>query len=318
MKKRFLIVGDNHMDSKTPQSRLDNYMESCLMELRETLQIAKAVKADYYILLGDVFNRIEVGGECRNRALEILSSDNGTPWPFEKYVVIGNHDIAHNPSYIGKSALKTLISANVIKEGLTDEDLSISFYHFTPKLDEQLLEGVLKDDPSKMIFLHASITDKPSRFEHILFKDLQLNEKTKVVVSGHIHAPMEATREDGVKFFNPGCLGRTEVSEQHAPQVLLIQYDYDNNHIEHKHFMLKNSLKADVVFDIDKSKQKKQDSKNTEAFISAVTNISISDTTSGDMEQDFRAFAENRNVNDSVIKTVIETINIIKTGGTLQ
>ena len=306
------------MDSKTPQSRLDNYMESCLMELRETLQIAKAVKADYYILLGDVFNRIEVGGECRNRALEILSSDNGTPWPFEKYVVIGNHDIAHNPSYIGKSALKTLISANVIKEGLTDEDLSISFYHFTPKLDEQLLEGVLKDDPSKMIFLHASITDKPSRFEHILFKDLQLNEKTKVVVSGHIHAPMEATREDGVKFFNPGCLGRTEVSEQHAPQVLLIQYDYDNNHIEHKHFMLKNSLKADVVFDIDKSKQKKQDNKNTEAFISAVTNISISDTTSGDMEQDFRAFAENRNVNDSVIKTVIETINIIKTGGTLQ
>jgi len=306
------------MDSKTPQSRLDNYMESCLMELSETLQIAKAVKADYYILLGDVFNRIEVGGECRNRALEILSSDNGTPWPFEKCVVIGNHDIAHNPSYIGKSALQTLISANVIKEGLTDEDLSISFYHFTPKLDEQLLEGVLKDDPSKMIFLHASITDKPSRFEHILFKDLQLNEKTKVVVSGHIHAPMEATREDGVKFFNPGCLGRTEVSEQHAPQVLLIQYDYDNNHIEHKHFMLKNSLKADVVFDIDKSKQKKQDNKNTEAFISAVTNISISDTTSGDMEQDFRAFAENRNVNDSVIKTVIETINIIKTGGTLQ
>jgi len=318
MKKRFLIVGDNHMDSKTPQSRLDNYMESCLMELSETLQIAKAVKADYYILLGDVFNRIEVGGECRNRALEILSSDNGTPWPFEKCVVIGNHDIAHNPSYIGKSALQTLISANVIKEGLTDEDLSISFYHFTPKLDEQLLEGVLKDDPSKMIFLHASITDKPSRFEHILFKDLQLNEKTKVVVSGHIHAPMEATREDGVKFFNPGCLGRTEVSEQHAPQVLLIQYDYDNNHIEHKHFMLKNSLKADVVFDIDKSKQKKQDNKNTEAFISAVTNISISDTTSGDMEQDFRAFAENRNVKDSVIKTVIETINIIKTGGTLQ
>lgn len=317
MKKRFLIVGDNHMDSKTPQSRLDNYMESSLMELSETLQIAKAAKADYYILLGDVFNRIEVGGECRNRALDILSSDDGKPWPFEKYVVIGNHDIAHNPSYIGKSALQTLISANVIKEGFANEDLSLSFYHFTPKLDEQLLDGILKDDPSKIIFLHASIMDKPSRFDHVLFKDLQVHKNTKLIISGHIHAPMEAAREDGVKFFNPGCLGRTEVSEQHAPQVLLIQYDYDSNDIAHKYFTLKNSLKADVIFDIDKSKQKKQDNKNTEAFISAVTNISISDTTSGDMEQDFRSFAENRNVNDSVIKTVIETINIIKTGGTL-
>ena len=317
MKKRFLIVGDNHMDSKTPQSRLDNYMESSLMELTETLQIAKAAKVDYYILLGDVFNRIEVGGECRNRALDILSSDDGEPWPFEKYVVIGNHDIAHNPSYIGKSALQTLISANVLNEGAHNEDLSVSFYHFTPSLDEQLLAGVLKDDSSKIIFLHASIMDKPSRFEHVLFKDLQLHKETKLVVSGHIHAPMEATREDGVRFFNPGCLGRTEISEQHAPQVLLMQYDYENNHIAHKYFKLKNSLKADVIFDVDKSKQKKQDNINTEAFISAVTNISIADTTSGDIEQDFRTFAENRNVNDSVVKTVIDTINIIKTGGTL-
>ena len=58
MIKRFLIIGDNHLDSKTPLSRLDNYMETCLQELLETLQIAKANKVDYYILLGDIFNRI--------------------------------------------------------------------------------------------------------------------------------------------------------------------------------------------------------------------------------------------------------------------
>ena len=84
MKKRFLIIGDNHLDSKTPQSRLDNYMLAGLSELEETLKIARAAQVDYYILLGDVFHRIDVGGECRNRALEILSKDeSGKSWGFE-------------------------------------------------------------------------------------------------------------------------------------------------------------------------------------------------------------------------------------------
>ena len=77
--KRFLVVGDNHLDSKSPSSRLDNYMEAGLMELKETLKIAKATNCDYYILLGDLFHRIDVGGECRNRAIEILASDEGEP-----------------------------------------------------------------------------------------------------------------------------------------------------------------------------------------------------------------------------------------------
>ena len=317
MKIKFLIAGDKHLDSRSPQSRLDNYMESGLMELLETLQIAEAVKADEYISLGDVFDRIEVGGECRNRALEILSSNGGKPWPFKKTVVIGNHDIAHNPSYIGKSALQTLISANAINVGERNEELSTSFYHFTPQLDDQLRSGVLKHDPSKIIFLHVSIVDKPSRFEHVLFKDLQLNEKTKIIISGHVHAPMESVREDGVRFFNPGCIGRTSVDERHAPKVLLLQYDYSNDTFAYKYLTLKNSLKSDVIFDIDKSDKNKQQSKNTEAFISAITNISISDVTSGNIEKDFRAFAEEGKVNENIIKTAIDAIKIIKTGGTL-
>ena len=218
MKKRFLIVGDNHLDSKSPKNRVDNYLETSLMELRETLLIAKACKADYYILLGDVFDRIEVGGICRNRVLETLISNDGEPWPFKKYVVMGNHDLNSNPYYLEKSALETLIKAKAVECLSEPVDGLFSFYHYTTKLDSQLNEGILQSDPSKIIFLHASITDKPSRFEHVLFDNLEVHKNTKVVCSGHIHSPMESENENGVKFFNPGCLGRTDISEQHHPR----------------------------------------------------------------------------------------------------
>jgi len=317
MKKRFLIVGDNHLDSFI-RVRLDNYMESSLMELHESLRIAKAAKADYYILLGDVFNRITVGGECRNRAIDILSGDNGEPWPFEKYVVVGNHDIAYNPLYIGKSDLQTLISAEVVKCVDRLEELPVSFHHFTGDLDKQLKEGtVLPHMPDKIMFLHTSITDKPSLFDHILFKDLNLHPSTKIVCSGHIHAPMEATHKSGAKFFNPGSLGRTKEDESHDPQVLLLQYDFETDEYQHKYLRLKSSLSHDIIFDVDRNRQRRIEDKNTELFISTITDISLADTISGDAETDFKTFAKKRNANENVIKVVVDTIDIIKTGGTI-
>ena len=314
MKKKFLIVGDNHLDSKSPKSRVDNYLETSLMELRETLQIAKAAKVDYYILLGDVFDRIEVGGVCRNKALETLLSDDGEPWPFEKYVVMGNHDLNHNPYYLEKSALDTLIKSRAVKCYSEQVDNLFSFYHFTPQLDAQLREGVLQDDPSKIIFLHASITDKPSRFEHVLFDELLLNKNTKLVCSGHIHSPMESTNANGVRFFNPGCVGRTKIDEKHNPQVLWIQYDTETDEISHKYFKLKNSMAYDIIFDIEGALGRKFDNKNAEMFINSVTSASFAENMSHDIEKDFIMFAENRKISKDVIDMVIKTINEFKTG----
>lgn len=315
MKKRFLVVGDNHLDSKNPKSRVDNYLETSLAELKETLQIAKAAKVDYYILLGDVFDRIEVGGICRNKVLEILlNDDDGNPWPFEKYVVMGNHDLNHNPYYLEKSALDTLIKSGAVKCKYEPIDDLFSFYHFTPKLDNDLKEGLLNYDTSKIVFLHASITDKPSRFEHVLFDNLQMNENIKIVCSGHIHSPMESKNSNGVQFFNPGCIGRTDIDEKHQPQVLLIQYDTANDKAIHKYFQLKSSMSYDLIFDIEGAMNRKFDNKNTEMFINSVTSAAFSDCASHDIEKDFRIFAENRKISKKVIDVVIETMNNIKTG----
>lgn len=319
MIKRFLIVGDNHMDSKTPTSRLDNYMEATLMELTETLRIAKAGKCDYYILLGDVFNRLEVGGECRNRALEILASDDGTPWPFEKYVVVGNHDIAHDPAKLEKSALQTLISAGVVKQVDVLDDLPVRFFHFQPFLDRELNDGMLLRYNEKIMFMHASIVDRPTMFEHVLFSDLVVHRDTRLIFSGHIHRKMEAAK-DNVRFINPGSLGRPEISsdyEKGKVGVILLQYDFDTDEYSTRNFELKYSAPYDVVFDLDRNRQKKSEDKNTELFLDAITNTSVESHISSNISEDLVVFAQNRNVDKSVIAMAKNAIEIFKTGGEL-
>ena len=319
MIKKFLVVGDNHLDSMRPASRLDNYMEAGLMELTETLKIAKAAGVDYYILLGDVFNRIEVGGECRNRTIEILKSNEGEDWGFEKFLVVGNHDIAHNPNNMEKSAVQALVSAGVVKCVDTIPDLPVRFFHFTPDLDQRLRDGELANYDEKIMFMHASISDKAMIFDHVLFNDLVVNPQTKLIFSGHIHRHMTAEKP-GVKFFNPGSLGRPEISpdfEKHKVSVILFHYDFDTDNLKHRTVELKYSLPYDVIFDLERNKQRKSDDKNTELFIETVTNLSLADSLSGNLTEDLILFAQKRNITSDVSDMAVNTIKLIKTGGEL-
>jgi DNA repair exonuclease SbcCD nuclease subunit len=318
MKIRFLFVGDNHLDSRTPTSRLDNYMESGLAELEETLKIAKATKCDYYVLAGDLFNRIDVGGECRNRAIKILASDNGEPWPFKKHLTIGNHDIAHDPDKMEKSAAQSLVSAGIL-ECVDSVEGIMRFFHFRPSLDQELRDGLLTKYDEKIMFLHASITDKPLMFDHVLFKDLEVNPKTKLLLSGHIHRRMEADKP-GVKFLNPGSLGRPEISsdyEKNKVSVLLVEYDLSTDEYKTKTIELRSSLPYDVVFDVDANKKKKIENKNTELFIDAITNVSMDNSITSNITEDLLAFAKKANIAENVSDMAIKTVKIIKSGGEL-
>lgn len=321
MKKTFLIVGDNHLDSKTPISRLDNYCETGIKELEETLLMAEKFQVDYYILLGDIFNRIDVGGECRNQAIETLASNKGTPWSFKKYATIGNHDIAHNMSFLYKSAFQTLLSSGVLECQDSIPDLPVRFLHFTADLDLRLKNGELEQYDDKIIFLHASIVDKPMIFDHVLFSEMPLHKSTKLVYSGHIHRKMEVVGARHADFYNPGSLGRNSISSDYEKRrigVYLMEFDFDTNNYRQKYLELKSSLPYDQVFDIASNNKRKMVNRNTELFIDAVTNVNLPDITTGSLQDDFTLFATKRGVKQEVIKYAINEINFTKEGNGIQ
>ena len=92
MHKKICIVGDPHIDNKQPGSRLDNYMEASLADLKCTLMIAEENKCDAIVFLGDMFDRIQVNAEVTSKLIQTLNkNDYGEPWPFKKYTLPRPH-----------------------------------------------------------------------------------------------------------------------------------------------------------------------------------------------------------------------------------
>jgi DNA repair exonuclease SbcCD nuclease subunit len=70
--KKVIIVGDVHLDHRKVKSRIDNYMDSSLLDFKETLKIAKIQKADAIIYLGDIFEISIVTPELESRVINTL------------------------------------------------------------------------------------------------------------------------------------------------------------------------------------------------------------------------------------------------------
>lgn len=312
--QRKLFIGDNHIDNITPTSRCDNYMDACLDELRESLEIARKYKCECVVFLGDVFHRMEVGAWCRNAVLKILKEDeNGEPWPFRKLVCVGNHDIDHNIQNLKKSALGTLLEAGVLEMVDEDESLGIAFGHFRNTLVNEIKGGLLNETTMPIVVVHASVVLAPYYGDYVIFDELPLNKATKFIIAGHIHFPMESSRKDGKFFINPGNVGRERATKENmsrVPQVLLLEHNADCSKYKHKYVTLERSAQPGDIFRIEQIKERKNATLDTKAYIQRVTQIS----TWGDIEDKYeslRVSGKIKQLDGEIVELAVDTVKII-------
>jgi len=312
--KRVLFVGDNHIDNITPTCRSDNYMEACLKELQESLEIAKKYKCDAVVFLGDVFHRIEVGAWCRNLVIKILREDtDGNPWPFRKLVCVGNHDIDHNIQNLKKSALGTLLESKVME--MVDEDISlgIAFGHFRNSLVNEIKSGLLKETTMPIVVVHASVVLAPYHGDYVIFDELPLNAATKFIIAGHIHYPMESSRKDGKMFVNPGNVGRERATKENmsrVPQVYLLEYNDDCTSYRQKYITLENSAQPDDIFRVEQIQERKKVTIDTKEYIRRVTQIS----TWGDIEDKYeslRVSGKIKQIDGEIVELAVDTVKSV-------
>jgi DNA repair exonuclease SbcCD nuclease subunit len=273
-----LFIGDNHIDNITPTSRSDNYMEACLSELQESLEIARENKCECVVFLGDIFHRMEVGAWCRNLVLKKLKEDeNGKPWPFRKLVCVGNHDIDHNIQNLKKSTLGTLIESGVLEMVDDDNDLGISFGHFRSTLINEIKNGLFKNTICPIIVAHASVVLNPYYGDYVIFDEMPLSDDVKYVIAGHIHFPMESERSDGKIFINPGNVGRERATKENmsrVPQVLLMEHNADFTYSKYQYITLQRSANPENIFRVEEIKDRKSAALDTKTYIQKVSQIS--------------------------------------------
>ena len=312
--QRQLFVGDNHIDNITPTSRCDNYMESCLDELRESLEIARKYKCNAVIFLGDVFHRIEVGPWCRNEVIRILTQDeNGVPWPFRKLVCIGNHDVNHNLQNLKKSSLGTLLEAKVIEIVDEDMDLGITFCHFRNTLINEIKAGLLEDTKTPIVIVHGSIVLAPYYGDYIIFDEMLLSDDIKFVIAGHIHFPMESSRKDGKIFINPGNVGRERATKENmsrVPKVLLLEHNKDCSQYRQKYITLERSANPEDIFRVEQIQNKKNSTLDTKEYIQRVSQISSwSDVE--DKYDSLRTSGKIKQLDSEIVELAVETVKIV-------
>lgn len=303
-----LFVGDTHGDDNTPEKRKDSYLEACLEELQECVDIADSKGCDIVVHLGDIFHRIEPGPLIRNGYLKILFKAK-TPW----YTVIGNHDVKHNLAYYPQSSIRTLIEAGAINSGDSIDEYGIYLAHHTAELNDQLRDGYLLDKPYPIVAAHATITLGPFFGSYVLFDDVKTNDKTKLIVCGHVHDAMEKERADGVKFINPGSVCREKLNEANkvkVPQILYVEYDLSGNIYKTEYIKLNCCKPANEIFKIEEAQLVKDNKKDTQQYIKQIStmNLFLDDV---DIFESLRQSAKIKNIDDKVLDLAIQTLTSV-------
>lgn len=303
-----IFVGDTHGDDNTPDKRKDSYLESCLEEMQECVNIADSRGCDLVVHLGDVFHRIEPGPLIRNGYLKILSKAK-TPW----YTVIGNHDVKHNLAYYPQSSIRTLIEAGVINSGDSIEEFGVYLAHHTAELNDQLRDGYLLDKDYPIIAAHATITLGPFFGSYVLFDEVKTHENNKLIVCGHVHDAMESDRLDGVKFINPGSVCREKLNEANkvkVPKILYVEYDLAGKIYKTEYIVLECCKPASEIFKIEETQLIKDNKKDTQQYIKQIStmNLFMEDT---DIYESLKQSAKLKNIDDKVVDLAIQTLTAV-------
>jgi DNA repair exonuclease SbcCD nuclease subunit len=308
-KIKILIVGDTHGDDSTPEKRKDNYAEACLEELQEIVDIAHDKECDLVLHLGDVFHRIEPGPFIRNGYLKILLKSK-IPW----YTLIGNHDVRHNlDQYYSISSIRTLIEAGALRIDDSIHDYGVYLMHHTATKVEECIDGFLLDKEFPIVAAHISITLAPYFGPYVIFDDLPLNDKTKIVVCGHIHDAMEKVRPDGVSFMNPGSVCRKSLNDANInkqPQVLYLEYDLNGTIYEKEFIKLISSKPAHEIFKIEEAIAIKDNKHDAKKYIKQISMMSLTDSEE-DIYESLKKSAKMKSIDEKVAEHAIQTLKAL-------
>ena len=274
-----MFIGDPHIDDLQPKNRKDSYEDATVLKMTECLQYAEKHKLDYVCILGDLFDRYEVGPKLRNRMIDLFkgSANDDTPWSFPIYIVVGNHDIDATGN-LNKTTLGTLIQSNLLIKKDYEPEFGIQFGHFHRTIDEEAQEGYFAKYPAMIWAAHSSMSTKPDPFNRdvYLFENTPLHDNTKMIICGHLHGDMEQTRADGKIFINPGATGRRSANDSNFKKkikILILSYTLDGDIYEKKYYYLKSAKPSEEVFKMNEiavAKQAKSYSQQTKERIASI------------------------------------------------
>ena len=226
---RVLFVGDPHLDSRTPLSRIDDYRVTTINKLDNLLTLAVRKKVNYVVMTGDMFHRFDIPMSYLNEVLRMLKKFKAEN--IEVYSLIGNHDLPHNTmEYFNRTPLAVLFASGLVKSlgsfnipsVIMLDNTVIHGLNFTESIDNvKLIEG------KKSILVMHYATENTVPADNVPLEDLKPFDW---VIAGHDHMYYPPLIRDGVRVFRPGSLTRRSKEQYNLDrQIKVVLFDERTN-----------------------------------------------------------------------------------------
>jgi DNA repair exonuclease SbcCD nuclease subunit len=261
---RIACVGDQHITSKKPKNRTDNYFETILGKLRQEFEIAREFECPVLIMPGDVFDKYNENHYVVQQVIHLIREFH----PIQVLAVAGQHDQQfHNPDISG-TALGTLLAAGVItilSQDPTPITYGVSVYGASWK-DE--VPVIITPNYCNILVLHKMIVDEKLWAEqegHTWCNQFLQKNKFDLIVSGDNHKRFFA--KSGKKtLVNMGAMMRSSIAQvDHKPMVAI----YDTDSKETTFVDLKIEPMENVMC-LEKAKVEKEKNEQLEAFVKSL------------------------------------------------
>jgi DNA repair exonuclease SbcCD nuclease subunit len=212
------IVGDLHLDDRTPRSRVDDYTVAQLYKLDYILSSAPMT-----IFLGDIFNKPGINFITFYQILTLIQKHKAQGKRI--LTIIGNHDIYNMcENTLPKTALGLLQAIGLIEiitSDLTVDNLYINTIPLVFNVNKDVLKSYEGDKISVLLGHHfyQSIISPT----HCFTKEMLVDLNYKYIFLGHDHQPYEPDyiEKSGTTVFRPGSIMRNAA------------FDYQVNRVPH-------------------------------------------------------------------------------------
>lgn len=227
---KILLVGDLHLDSVTPLSRLDNYREVTLKKLGSLFNLALKNKVTHVVLTGDVFDKLDQSAIYMHDVVDMLQQFR--EHNINVLSIWGNHDLNRdNLEISNKTPLALLFKTGLINyignnlKGIKlDDTLTVYGINFTQA--EQVDSIILNKDTNNLLVMHYA-TDNTVPGESIPVSKLT---KFDVVLSGHDHMYYSPKQVDNTLILRPGSFTRrTKDAYNLTRNIVVYLYDSELN-----------------------------------------------------------------------------------------
>jgi len=285
----FVIRTDAHVCDKAPESRVDDYLETCLDKLTQIRDLASARQATAVLDNGDFFHNKTASRNSHLMLRRVIDLHQSYPCPV--YENPGNHDFPYgNVDYIHQQPLGVLFAADVFKrmtdhtfeaEGDDGQTLKVRVVGFPYKVVFEVFEWDLERGDEDILIVCAHTFASPEGGQFFGKEKVQSYQELAecspdVFIFGHWHQDQGIQEVRGKHFFNLGSMTRGSLTEDNLKRIprigwLEITKDAEGSVSIQTEAVALEVKEASEVFDLERRDRVLQERKDIDAFLDSLS-----------------------------------------------